>query len=277
MRHTSFPCTSEGAIPWVFSEVFGGCRSRGAVRRLRTPRRSSRLVSGGEHWPRHQQRLRGGWPRRIQRSGGAFTSTPSGPVDPAPPTSGCRNARDAGDPWGPPVNLGTVVNTPGLEAVAALSATSTGCSSPVTAGGIGAQDIWVAYREHMHDPFDWQAAVNVGAGVNSIFHETGATYVENDGRRAATLLPQRPPRPGGTDIYVSDLLVTERGVRPPWSRSSADHQGTAPIDQVRRGGDFFFSPRPGGLGTGSVVGDAPGCSIRGRRRPTSARRQQRPR
>ena len=157
-----------------------------------------------------------------------------------------------GDPWGTPVNLGTVVNTPSTEAVAALSRDEHWLffTSDRT-GGLGATDIWVAYREHVHDPFDWQAAVNVGAGVNSIFNESGATYLENDGTGAPQLFfHSARPGLGATDIYVSDLLGDGT-----WGPASMVAELSGPgMEQrpsVRFDGleIFFFSDRPGGVGS----------------------------
>ena len=49
-----------------------------------------------------------------------------------------------GDPWGTPANLGTVVNSPSLEAVAALSRDEHWLFfTSDRPGGIGTQDIWV--------------------------------------------------------------------------------------------------------------------------------------
>jgi hypothetical protein len=156
-----------------------------------------------------------------------------------------------GDPWGPPVNLGTVVNSPSTEAVAALSRdehwlffTS---SRP---GGVGGTDIWVSYREHVHDPFDWQAPVNVGTGVNSPFNESGATYFENDGTGAPQLFfHSNRPGVGGTDLYVSDLLG-DGTFGPATMVAELSGPGQDQRPSIRFDGleIFFFSDRPGGAG-----------------------------
>ena len=61
------------------------------------------------------------------------------------------------DPWGPPVNLGAVVNTAGADNIPTLSRDGHwlffNSDRPGTSG-IG--DIWVAYREHIDDDFGWQ-------------------------------------------------------------------------------------------------------------------------
>jgi hypothetical protein len=66
------------------------------------------------------------------------------------------------------------------------------------AGGAGSQDIWVATRETVNDP--WSAAVNLGGAVNTAVSETRPSL----SWRARTLLFGRTPGPEGmTDIYVS--------------------------------------------------------------------------
>jgi WD40-like Beta Propeller Repeat len=66
------------------------------------------------------------------------------------------------------------------------------------AGGFGAQDIWVATRRSVHDP--WSAPVNVGTGVNTGASESRPSL----SRDALTLLFGRAPAPEGmSDIYVT--------------------------------------------------------------------------
>ena len=92
-----------------------------------------------------------------------------------------RETRDA--EWGPPVNLGPIINTTSNELVPAFSRDghlmffATG-----RPGGFGGADIWVSRREHTHDDFAWQPAENLGAGVNSLFLMR-VPYFENIGRR----------------------------------------------------------------------------------------------
>ena len=66
------------------------------------------------------------------------------------------------------------------------------------AGGLGAQDIWVATRRSVHHP--WSAPVNVGTGVNTGASESRPSL----SRDALTLLFGRAPGPEGmSDIYVA--------------------------------------------------------------------------
>jgi hypothetical protein len=66
------------------------------------------------------------------------------------------------------------------------------------AGTLGAQDIWVATRRSVHDP--WSVPVNLGEAVNTAASETRPSLSRN----ARTLLFGRAPSPEGmSDIYVS--------------------------------------------------------------------------
>ena len=66
------------------------------------------------------------------------------------------------------------------------------------AGGLGAQDIWVATRNAFGGP--WSAPVNLGGGVNTVAAESRPSLSKN----ARQLLFGRTPGPEGIgDIYVS--------------------------------------------------------------------------
>ena len=82
------------------------------------------------------------------------------------------------EPWGDPVNLGPVVNSPQTEAEVSLSPDGllllfaghfTATPRP---GGYGGSDIWMARRATISSP--WQTPVNLGPLVNSPAHEQGA-------------------------------------------------------------------------------------------------------
>lgn len=119
-----------------------------------------------------------------------------------------RTDRDA--PWGAPVNVGSPINTSFNERSPALSRDGHllffATNRP---GGLGAFDIWVAWRAHVHDDFGWQPATNLGAGVNSSGGDFGPTYVENEEIGIPTLFfaSSRPGGLGGVDIYRSELLA----------------------------------------------------------------------
>jgi hypothetical protein len=161
-----------------------------------------------------------------------------------------RANRDA--PWEAPIHLGDAINTPSTEAVAALSRDEHWLFfTSDRPGGFGGNDLWASYRQHTHDPFDWQPAVNLGAGVNSAFLESAPSYFANDEGGAPQLFfhSARPGGIGGTDIYVSELfpngtfgpasLVVEL------SSPSNEQHPSIRFDGLEV---FFFSPRPVSLG-----------------------------
>jgi len=91
------------------------------------------------------------------------------------------------EPWGPPVNLGPVINTPRPEAGPHLSRDGHRLYfASGRPGGFGANDIWVSWRSDPNDDFAWEAPVNLGPGVNSSGFEGGMTlrfpelYVASD-------------------------------------------------------------------------------------------------
>lgn len=112
----------------------------------------------------------------------------------------------ADEPWGPPVNLGAAINTPGVDNIPALSRDGHflffNSDRPGTSGFA---DIWVSYREHVHDDFAWQAPVNLGADMNSPDGELGAAFLENQEAGAPLLFFGRGPTVVNTDIYASQM------------------------------------------------------------------------
>ncbi len=122
-----------------------------------------------------------------------------------------RPTRD--DAWGPPLNLGAVVNTPASENVPALSRDGHWLFFNSTRpGGLGAQDIWASWRADVHDDFGWELPFNLGAGVNSPFVDVNPSYFENDASGVPLLFftSNRPSASGTSDVYVSQLAAHGR-------------------------------------------------------------------
>jgi hypothetical protein len=112
-------------------------------------------------------------------------------------------------------------------------------------------DLWASYRQHVHDPFDWQPAVNLGSQINSTFTDGGPSYFENEGGSAPQLFFQSP-RPGGfgaADIYVSELLpggeFGPASLVPELSSSDMDNHPSISFDGLEI---FLFSNRFGSMG-----------------------------
>jgi Tol biopolymer transport system component len=101
--------------------------------------------------------------------------------------------------WGVPQNIGPIVNSTAPELHPSLS--RDGHWLFFTRGGLGARNIWVSYREHVHDNFDWQPPLPVGPGINTTADEMDASFFENDEVGGPQLFFAR-----GEDIYVSSLL-----------------------------------------------------------------------
>ena len=155
------------------------------------------------------------------------------------------------DPWGSPVNLGPTVNTAFDEGNPALSRDGHllffQSKRLPSFGGI---DLWVSYREHTHDDFDWQPAVNLGPSVNSAADDNGPTYFENEGGAPQLYFGSARTGLGGADIYVSEqmadgsfgpaVLVTELSSTSLENDPSIRHDGLE---------IFFQSNRTGSIGT----------------------------
>ena len=114
--------------------------------------------------------------------------------------------------WGPPDNLGPVINSSSFESRPSLSRDGHWLffSSNRSGGFSPGLDIWASYREHVHDDFGWQPPVHLGPGVNSAgSSEIEASYVENDdgGPPLLFFVSNRAFGFGAFDVYVSELLA----------------------------------------------------------------------
>jgi hypothetical protein len=154
------------------------------------------------------------------------------------------------NPWGLPLNLGAIVNTPGVENVPALSRDGHFLFfNSDRAGTSGILDIWVSYREHVHDDFAWQTPVNLGSGVNSPALEAGASYLENGQDAAPVLFFGRGQTLTAFDIYVSELQPDgsfgEAVFIPELNSAQSDQRPSVRFDGLEL---FLSSDRVGSLG-----------------------------
>jgi hypothetical protein len=118
-----------------------------------------------------------------------------------------RARRDA--PWGPPQNLGPVINTIGSN-TGAPNFSPDGhlmfFHSP-RPGGCGAADLYFSRRKHTHDDFGWLVPVNLGCAINSPAFDNGPTYFEDEETDTVTMYfnSTRPGGIGPQNIYASIL------------------------------------------------------------------------
>jgi WD40 repeat protein len=104
--------------------------------------------------------------------------------------------------WSSPVNLGSEVNSSGLENGPELSRDGLSLYfSSARAGGLGMTDIYVSSRECTDPLCIWGTPVNLGAPVNSSSID-GGPNVSRDGRELL-LISDRPGGKGSNDIWVS--------------------------------------------------------------------------
>lgn len=158
-----------------------------------------------------------------------------------------RNSVD--EPWGPPVNLGSIINTNENDVQPNLSRDGHWLFfSSSREGGVGGMDVWMSYREHVHDDFDWQPPFNPGSPLNSLAVESNPGFLESDDTGTPQLFLSRGGFPLG-DIYVSDVLPngTFGPARPVSELNGPSLDGAL---SVRFDGleAFFLSTRPLGIG-----------------------------
>jgi Tol biopolymer transport system component len=104
------------------------------------------------------------------------------------------------DPWGPPVNLGPVVNTEYNEGAPHLSRDGHRLFfASRRPGGLGSNDFWMSWRDHTHDDLGWEEPVHLGPAVNSPYFDAGASLR----RPEFYFVSDRPGSLGYKDIYVS--------------------------------------------------------------------------
>jgi hypothetical protein len=156
------------------------------------------------------------------------------------------------DPWGPPVNLGPVINTSSNDRVPTFSRDGRlmffGSNRPSGQGGL---DLYVSSRPDPNDDFGWTAPVNIGPVINTAADEDGATYFENVVTGLTTLYftSNRPGGLGDFDIYLSRQNA-DGSFSPPTLITELSTPQRDTRTTIRRDGleIFITSDRPGSVG-----------------------------
>ncbi|OHB74887.1 MAG: hypothetical protein A2Z25_10715 [Planctomycetes bacterium RBG_16_55_9] len=107
------------------------------------------------------------------------------------------------DPWGPPMNLGSTVNSGGWDGEGGLSWDGRAVFfDSGRAGIVGTVDLWMSTRKTIADP--WAVAVNLGSVVNSSGND-GTARVSPD-MRTLYFCSDRPGGFGSYDLYTAPIL-----------------------------------------------------------------------
>jgi Tol biopolymer transport system component len=157
-----------------------------------------------------------------------------------------RNRVD--EPWGVPINV-TPVNSTVEDAAPSLSRDGhwlffMSMRSP----GFGGFDLWVSYREHVHDDLDWQPPVNLGPIINSTSSDQSPFFFDNDDVGLPQLFFSRSIQ-GVPHIVVSNRLP-DGTFTPPTPVAELNSSGNDRGMSVRFDGleVFLMSTRPAGFG-----------------------------
>src|SRR5262249_15262715 len=103
-------------------------------------------------------------------------------------------------PWSTPVNLGTIINSPSVDAGAAIS--KNGLSLYFNSdrpGGFGNQDIWVSHRATLDAP--WGLPLNLGSVINTDALESVPSFSRDE--HWMFFNSNRPGGSGQVDAWAS--------------------------------------------------------------------------
>ena len=162
------------------------------------------------------------------------------------------------DPWQPPLNLGSTINTSSNDFCPALSTDGRllffASNRP---GGCGGIDIYVSRRRDKSQDFGdrgWRPPQNLGCAVNSDQDDFGPNYFEVNGVGMLYFNSNRDRGAGGQDIYAAKRATDAPFGMPLFDPPAPVFElNTASNDQqpsVARDGleVIFTSDRPGGQG-----------------------------
>lgn len=169
------------------------------------------------------------------------------------------------EPWGTPVNLGSIVNTSSYDAYPSISADGlTLFIQSNRPGGYGKHDIWVTTRQTIDDP--WSTPVNLGSTVNSTVIE-GDPSVSPDSL-ALLFTSLRPGGYGISDMYLVRRTTIQDSWGSPMNLGSfvnSPYIEAGPSISTDGLTFYFESERPGGEGSGDLwqASIEPVCDLNG--------------
>jgi Tol biopolymer transport system component/phosphohistidine phosphatase SixA len=114
----------------------------------------------------------------------------------------------AENPWGEPVNLGSIVNSSYSDSSPGITADGLSLFfNSDRPDGFGERDIWVSMRATINDP--WDEPVNFGRSINTSYNETDVC-ISADGTELY-FSSDRPGGSGGADLWVAKRPTEEDG------------------------------------------------------------------
>ncbi len=154
--------------------------------------------------------------------------------------------------WGPPENLGPMINTSYDETRPVLSLDGHRLYFASTQpGGIGLADIYISRRRDKRNDFAWRLPENLGEGVNSAGNETPGSMFEDEATGVITFYFQsdRLGAPGDDDIFTSIMLPDGTFASPNLVSELSTSSAYDRHPVVRRDGleIVFTSNRPGSI------------------------------
>lgn len=154
-----------------------------------------------------------------------------------------RATRDAA--WSTPENLGAIVNSSSFDVAPYISRDGHWLYfASNRAGGYGALDIMVSWREDTHDDHAWQAPVNLGPQINGPGPESPMSINGPD-----LYFAKNPGQPGARfHIFVSQMRGLEFGEATPVTALNSDFDDRAPSVRFDGRELFLTSNRAGGYG-----------------------------
>ena len=136
-----------------------------------------------------------------------FTSNRSGSEDIWVSTRKNKNSA-----WRTPVNLGSTINTGGIERLRFITSDGRVMLFMSDREGSEATDLWATVRKNVNNDLGWSEPVNLGPYINSPSSEFAASYLFPNSGHFAKLFFSSGREGGSSDIYES--TITSNGFEP---------------------------------------------------------------
>jgi hypothetical protein len=152
------------------------------------------------------------------------------------------------DPWGPPVNMGAIINSSTADISPSVSQDGQVLIfASLRSGGLGNLDLWMSTRPAAES--DWAKPFNMGPVVNSSAHDC-EECLSNDGL-ALFFCSDRPGGMGSYDVWMttrrSQAVAWSPPVNPGPAINTSSIEGCPSLSPDQKT-LYFVSDQPGGIG-----------------------------